>query len=421
MLGGAVAGGAPHRYHHRVSVPNPLAHDAALAGVRVLDFSRVLAGPFCTMLLGDLGADVVKIERPGSGDDTRAWGPPFVAGESAYFLCVNRNKRSLTLDLKHPRGREIARQLAAVADVLVENFATGWMEAAGLGYGALRLLNPRLIYVSITGYGHTGPDAALPGYDFLIQARGGLMSITGEPDGPPMKVGVAVADIAAGLFAAVGVLAALQARSRTGVGQHLDLALLDTQVAWLANVASAYLLSGEIPLRYGNAHPHIVPYELFPTAAGEIVLAVGNDAQFQRCCAVLGQPEWADDPRFRTNPDRVRHRQELIPLLRERLLTRPADDWIRAFRAAGVPAGPVQDLAAVFADPQVQARGMVERVAHPAIGELPLVANPLRLSGTPVATRRPPPRLGEHRAEVLGEWLGLDADSVAALAQSGAI
>jgi glutaryl-CoA transferase len=388
--------------------------EAALGGLRVLDFSRVFAGPMCTLLLADLGAEVLKIERPGTGDDTRAWGPPFAGGESAYYLCLNRGKRSLVLDLGTDEGVSMARRLAAKADVLVENFRVGWMAEHGLGEEDLRRENPRLIYCSITGYGQTGPDADLPGYDFLTQGRGGLMSITGEPNGPPLKVGVAVSDLTAGLYAAIGILAALQQRERTGAGQYLDVALLDCQVAGLANVASNTLVSGEPPRRYGNAHPNIVPYEMFPASDGPFILAVGNDAQWRRCCQVLGHPEWAaecarpgDDrrpppPRFATNAARVEHRDELCALLRSHFARRTRAEWLAAFRAVDVPCGPVQTLDELFADPQVLARQMLQVVAHPTAGALRLVADPLLRAATPAS---PPPLLGEGGDELAREWL----------------
>ena len=374
----------------------------ALTGVRVLDFSRVLAGPYCTQLFADLGAEVLKIERPGTGDDTRAWGPPFAGGESAYYLCVNRGKRSLVLDLGSEEGRLRARRLASRADVLIENFRVGWMAEHGLGYADLRAENPRLIYCSISGYGQTGPDAHLPGYDFLTQGRSGLMSITGEPDGPPLKVGVAVSDLFTGLYAASGILAALRARERTGEGAYLDLSLLDCQIATLANVASNHLISGERPPRYGNAHPNIVPYEVFDAADGPFILAVGNDAQWRRCCLLLDRPEWADDPRFATNRARVEHREALAALLRERFAGRTRAEWLDALRDAHVPAGPVLSVDQVFQDPQVLARGMVRELPHPTAGTIRMVANPLLREHTPGA---PPPRLDEGGAELAERWL----------------
>ncbi len=392
-----------------------------LAGFRILDLSRVLAGPFCTMLLGDLGAEVIKIERPGTGDDTRAWGPPFVSGESAYYLCANRNKKSLTVNLKSAAGQEIIRRLAHVSDVLVENFKVGELAQLGLGYDHLKALNPGLVYCSITGYGQTGPDSDLPGYDFIIQGRGGVMSITGEPAGEPMKVGVAIADITAGLFAANAIQAALLARVRTGRGQAIDIALLDTQVAWLANVASNYLVSGQRPGRFGNAHPTIVPYQSFHAREGFFCLAVGNDGQWQKLCRLLGRPELAVDPRFATNPARVQHRDVLIPMLQEVFVTQDSAFWLREIAAAGIPCGPVQTIDQVFADPQVLARDMVWTVPHPAVGEVRLTGSPLKLSETPVAYRTHPPLLGEHTDEVLTALLGYAPEEVARLRAEGAV
>jgi crotonobetainyl-CoA:carnitine CoA-transferase CaiB-like acyl-CoA transferase len=375
----------------------------SLEGIRVLDFTRVLAGPFCTQLLADLGAEVLKLERPDTGDDTRAWGPPFAGGESAYYLCANRGKGSLVLDLRTEAGLAQAQQLAVHADVLIENFRVGWMAEHGLGYDVLKAANAGLIYCSITGYGQTGPDADLPGYDFLTQGRSGLMSITGEADGSPLKVGVAVSDLFTGLYAATGILAALRQRERTGEGAYLDLALLDCQVAALANVAAAHLVSGAEARRYGNAHPSIVPYEVFEAADGPFILAVGNDDQWRRCCQTLDRPEWATDPRFASNPGRVERREELLPPLREVLRTRPRAEWLEAFRAASVPAGPVQSVGEVFQDPQLLARGMVQQVSHPAADRLRLMANPLLRDETPGA---PPPRLDEGGAALARRWLG---------------
>lgn len=392
-----------------------------LAGFRVLDLSRILAGPFCTMLLGDLGAEVIKVERPGTGDDTRAWGPPFAAGESAYYLCANRNKKSVTVNLKSPQGQDIVRQLARISDVLVENFKAGELAQLGLGYEQLKALNPGLVYCSITGYGQTGPDSDLPGYDFIIQGRGGVMSITGEPEGEPMKVGVAIADITAGLFAANAIQAALLARARTGHGQAIDIALLDCQVAWLANVASNYLVSGQRPGRFGNGHPTIVPYQSFRAREGFFCLAVGNDGQWQKLCHLLGRPELAVDPRFATNPARVQHRDVLIPLLQEMFLTQDSAFWLREITAAGIACGPVQTIDQVFADPQVLARDMVWTVPHPTAGEVRLTGSPLKLSETPVVCYLPPPLLGQHTDEVLTALLGYTAEEVTRLRNAKAI
>ena len=389
-----------------------------LAGIRVLDLSRVLAGPWASQILGDLGADVVKVERPGNGDDTRAWGPPYLKDadgqptrESAYFLCTNRNKRSITVDMASPEGQQQLQQLAAKADIVLENFKTGGLQQYGLDYASLNAINPRLIYCSITGFGQSGPYASRPGYDFLIQAMGGLMSITGVPDDEagagPQKVGVALTDILTGLYATIGILAALQERNRSGLGQHIDTALLDVQVATLANQASNYLVGGVVPRRMGNAHPSIVPYQTFPTADSDMILAVGNDGQFARFCAVAGRPEWAQDERFATNPQRVRHRAELIPLLRQTTVMRTTAEWVSALEQADVPCGPVNRLDQVFADPQVQARGIQVDLQHP-LGTVATVASPVRLSATPVQYRMAPPLLGQHTEEVLRDWLQTD-------------
>lgn len=380
-----------------------LQEDLPLKGVRVIDCSRVLAGPYAAMVLGDLGADVIKVERPGRGDDTRAWGPPFAGGESAYYLSINRNKRSMTLNLKSPEGKAILKQLVAEADVLIENFKTGDFDRMGIGYEALREVNPGLIYCSITGYGTTGPYASKPGYDFMLQAEGGIMSITGPADGEPYKVGVAIVDVTAGLYAANAIQAALRYKEKTGKGQKVEVSLFESQIAWLINVASAYLVSGKQPKRYGNAHPNIVPYETFPTADGYIAAGAGNDAQFTRFCKVLGLEDLPDDPRFKTNADRVNNRHVLIPLLRERFRTRKTDEWIAALEASSIPCAPINTLDRVFAHPQTQAREMLVEVEHPTIGQLKMVGLPYKLSGTPLGIYRHPPLLGEHTDEVLGE------------------
>ncbi len=381
--------------------------DAALADVRVLDLSRVLAGPYCTMVLGDLGADVIKIENPEGGDDTRHWGPPFADGESAYFLGVNRNKRSVTLNLKDRRGQELLRRLAGQSDVLVENLRPGTLERWGLGGASLRVLNPRLITCSLSAFGTAGPYRDDPGYDFTLQALGGLMSVTGPPDGEPTKVGVALVDVITGLFATTAILAALRARDRTGQGQQVDLSLLECELAALANVAAAYLVSGERPRRYGNAHPSIVPYQVFPARDRPFALAAANDRQFTILCGILGHPEWAEDPRFATNPARVVHRQTLVTLLAEALGQRDADEWVQMLRAAGLPCAPINNVDEVFAHEQVRALGVVEEIQHPTVGLLPLVRPPFHLSATPPTIRRAPPTLGQHTAEVLGELLGI--------------
>lgn len=389
----------------------------ALAGLKVLDLSRVLAGPWAGQMLADLGADVVKVERPEVGDDTRAWGPPYLqdadgrdTSEAAYFLSANRNKRSITIDFTQAAGQQQVRELVAEADVLIENFKVGGLAAYGLNYASLQQLNPRLIYCSITGFGQTGPYAKRAGYDFMIQAMGGLMSVTGkaadEEGGGPVKVGVALTDILTGLYASNAVLAALAERERSGEGQYIDLALLDVQVACLGNQALNYLTTGVPPQRLGNAHPNIVPYQDFPTADGDFILTVGNDGQFRRFCEVAGHPEWASDARFASNAQRVAHRAELVPLIRQATVFRTTAEWIIALEQAGVPCGPINDLAQVFDDAQIKARGVQISLPHALSGEVKLVANPIRLSRTPVEYRSAPPLLGEHNAEVLADWLG---------------
>ncbi len=383
-----------------------------LTGLRVLDLSRILAGPSCTQLLADLGADVIKVENPKTrGDDTRTWGPPFLeqvdGGQdlSAYFVSANRGKRSLPLDLTTEEGQRIVRQLAKHSDILVENFKVGGLAAYGLDYDSLSALNPALLYCSITGFGQTGPNAAKPGYDLMAQAYGGLMSLTGTPEGQPMKVGVAVADVVCGLYAASGILAALHHRTQTGQGQHLDLALVDTQIAWLINQGSAHLVTGQVPPRRGNAHPSIVPYEVFDTADGHVVIAVGNDRQFARFATWLGQEDWASDPQFATNPARLKHRDHLIPAIAKTVGGLTTDAVVESLEAIGVPAGPVNNLAQVFASDQVSARNMHPQVPSPhvASGQIPLIGNPLKFSKTPVTYDCPPPLFGEHEAEILAE------------------
>jgi len=398
----------------------------ALSHIRVLDLSRVLAGPWAGQLLADLGAEVLKVERPGTGDDTRHWGPPFLrdaqggnTAEAAYFLCANRNKRSLTVDFTQAEGQRIVRELAAQSDILLENFKVGGLAAYGLDYASLREINPRLIYCSITGFGQDGPYAQRAGYDFMIQGLGGLMSLTGRAAGEegagPLKVGVALTDILTGLYAATAVLGALAHRGRTGCGQYIDLALLDVQVASLANQAQNYLVSGVVPRRLGNAHPNIVPYQDFPGADGDFLLAVGNDGQFRRFCEVAGHPEWADDPRFASNQARVAHRATLIPLIRQTTVQRTTAEWIAALERVGVPCGPINDLAQVFADAQVLARGLKVELPHPLAGSVPAVANPIRFSATPVEYRNAAPLLGEHTEAVLRERLGYDPATIAGL------
>lgn len=404
----------------------------ALSHVKVLDLSRVLAGPLAGQVLADLGAEVIKVERPGVGDDTRAWGPPYLPDEvgaptreSAYFATANRNKKSVAIDLAHPEGQALVRALAAECDVVIENFKVDGLRQYGLDYDTLSAVNPRLVYCSVTGFGQDGPYAARAGYDFLMQGLGGLMSITGhgagQPGTGPMKVGVALTDVMTGLYAVIGVLAALAARERTGSGQQIDLALLDVQVAGLANQAINYLSTGKAPQRMGNAHPSIVPYQDFATADGHMIIAVGNDGQFARLCQALGHPEWAADERYRSNAARVAHRVELVALLLGETARQPTAHWVALLEQAGVPCGPINDVRQVFDDPQVKARGMRLEMPHPVAGKVALVANPIRLSATPVEYRRAPPLLGQHTAEVLQQVLGLDGARCAALAAAGVV
>jgi len=400
----------------------------ALSHVRVLDLSRVLAGPWASQALADLGAEVIKVERPGTGDETRGWGPPWLRDAhghetraSAYFASANRAKKSIAVDLARPEGQAIVRRLAQRADVLLENYKVGALARHGLGYEQLAAENPRIVYCSITGFGQSGPYRGRAGYDLLIQGMGGLMSITGEADGEPVKVGVAVTDVLTGMYAATAVLAALAHRDRSGRGQHIDLALLDVQIAMLANQAQSYLVTGRAPGRLGNAHPSIVPYQAFATSDGHIVLAIGNDGQFARFCEVAGRPELARDPRFATNASRVQHRGELVAALAPILAARGAADWVGALEAAGVPCGPINDLAQVFEDPHVRHRGVRVEVPDPRCGTVPVVASPIRLSETPVRYDTPPPALGQHTREVLVGILGMDEAQVDALLERGVI
>jgi formyl-CoA transferase len=411
----------------------------ALEGLKVLDLSRVLAGPWCTQLLADLGADVVKVEKPGEGDDTRQWGPPFVRDaqgqattQSTYFLACNRNKRSVTIDMATPEGQALIRQMAAQSDVLVENFKVGGLKKYGLDYESLKAINPRLIYCSITGFGQDGPYAQRAGYDLMIQAMSGMMSITGRPDGEagggPLRVGVAITDLFTGLYASNAILAALNVRDNaktgTGQGQHIDMALLDVGMAVLANQATAYLNTGEAPQRQGNTHPSLVPYQDFPTADGAMLLAIGNDGQFQRFCAAAGRPEWASDERYASNTLRVKHRGVLIPMIGTLTRTRNTADWVALLGNKAVPCGPINDIGTAFADAQVQARGLLvqqQRTGDDGVAEsLATVASPLRLQATPPVLRRAPPRLGEHTDEVLVA-LGLDAPRIASLRAQGVV
>jgi formyl-CoA transferase len=386
-----------------------------LDGVRVLDLTRVLAGPYCTMFLGDLGAEVVKIEQPGVGDDTRGWGPPFAGGESAYFLCVNRNKKSVTVDLKSPHGVALVRRLAEKADVLIENFRPGTMERLGLGEAVLRADNPKLIYASLTGFGADGPMADFPGYDLIVQAWGGLMSITGEPDGDPTKVGVAIIDLVAGLMLGKSIAAALFAREKLGVGQRIDTSLLEAEVASLINAASNYLLAGKVPGRWGNAHPTIVPYQSFQTADGYLVVGVASELIWKRFCRAIERPELADDARFAKNPDRVENRAALIALLRDMFRRRDNATWLRLLNQAEVPCAPIQTIDQVFAAPQVRHRQMLVEIEHPTVGTLRMAGIPVKFSVTPAAVRLPPPLLGQHTEEVLSSWLGMDDKETAEL------
>ena len=386
-----------------------------LAGIRVLDLTRVLAGPYCTMFLGDLGAEVVKVEQPGVGDDTRGWGPPFAGGESAYFLCVNRNKKSLTVDLKSVEGIVLVRQLAERADVLIENFRPGAMDRLGLGEKVLRAANPKLIYASLSGFGADGPMADTPGYDLIVQAWGGLMSITGTAESGPLKVGVAIIDLVAGLMLGKSIVAALYAREKIGVGQKLDTSLLEAEVAALINAGSNYLICGQVPGRWGNAHPTIVPYQSFQTADSFLVLGAASEGIWKRLCPALGRADLADDPRFAKNANRVENRKELIGILSQVFMTRTTQDWLAALNDADVPCAAVQTIDQVFAAPQVLHRNMLVEVDHPTAGMFKMAGIPVKFSATPASVRLPPPLLGQHTEEVLASWLGIGDKEIAEL------
>ena len=383
-----------------------------LAGIRVLDLTRVVAGPYCSMFLGDLGAEVVKVEQPGAGDDTRGWGPPFAGGESAYYLSINRNKQSLTLDLKSKRAAEVLRELAKVADVIIENFRPGTMERLGLGERELRALNPRLIYASLTGFGADGPMSDWPGYDLIVQAWGGLMSITGTPDGEPVKVGVAIIDLVAGLMLGKAITAALFAREKIGVGQRIDTSLLEAEVASLINVGSNYLIGGKIPTRWGNAHPNIVPYQNFKTSDGYLVIGVASEVIWRRFCRAIGRDDLSGDVRFANNSKRVENRADLIVLLSEIFLRRDNETWFKLLTEAEVPCAPVQGIDQVFQAPQVLHRDMLMEVEHPTAGKVRMAGIPVKFSVTPPSVRMPPPLLGEHNSAVLKNWLGMSAEAI---------
>ena len=397
------------------------ANKGALAGIRVLDLTRVLAGPYCTMFLGDLGAEVVKVEQPGVGDDTRGWGPPFAGGESAYFLCTNRNKKSLTVDLKSADGIALIKQLAGQADVLIENFRPGAMDRLGLGEKELRAGNSRLVYASLSGFGADGPMADIPGYDLIVQAWGGLMSITGTNESGPLKVGVAIIDLVAGLMLGKAIVAALYAREKIGVGQKIDTSLLEAEVATLINAGSNYLIGGKVPGRWGNAHPTIVPYQSFQTADSFLVLGAASESIWKRLCPALKRAELADDPRFAKNADRVANRQELIAILSAIFITQTTEHWVAALNQADVPCAPVQTIDQVFAAPQVLHRNMLVEVDHPTAGKIRMAGIPVKFSATPPSVRLPPPLLGEHNDDVLSSWLGMKSEAIDQLKKKSVI
>ncbi|MFB6804366.1 CaiB/BaiF CoA transferase family protein [Peribacillus butanolivorans] len=391
--------------------------NGALDGVRIIDVSRVLAGPFCSMILGDLGADVIKIEHHESGDETRGWGPPFAQGESAYYLCANRNKQSMTLNLKSEKGKEIFRKLVSSGDIVVQNFKTGTLEKMGIGYEELKEFNPQLIMASITGFGLTGPYKDLPGYDYIIQAMSGLMSITGETDGSPMKVGVAIADILTGLYTCIGILSALHHREKTGEGQEIDISLMDCQVSSLVNVASNYLFNGITPERMGNQHPNIVPYQTFHASDGELVVAVGNDEQFRRFTYVLERPDLAEQEQFKRNENRLLNKEELIPIVEDLLKRKTKKEWKMLLDDAGIPNGPINTISEMLEDPQIKARNMLVNMEHPTVENLRVTGSPLKLSKTPVTMRKHPPLYGEHTDSILA-GMGYKPDEIIKLKQN---
>jgi len=398
---------------------SPAEPDLSLSGIRVLDLSRILAGPYCTMILGDQGAEVIKVERPDGGDDTRTWGPPFSGGEAAYYLCCNRNKKSITVDLKKPKGVELVKKLVEVSDVLVENFTPGLMRRFGLDHGTLHEINPRLVHCAITAYGQNGPYRDRPGYDMVLSAVGGLMWITGERDGRPCKVGVAITDVLTGVYSSMAITAALFWRERSGRGQFIDSSLLDIQVAGLANIASNYLVAEKEATRWGTAHESIVPYQVFPAKDRPIAIAVANQKLWDKFCRVVGREEWIDDPRFESNPKRVENRELLLPLVEKLIAAKSCDEWVELFVNSAIPCGPVNDMEHVFSDPQVQHRDMIAEVPHPTIGSLRLAGVPIKYSETPGSVRLPPPLLGEHTEEILSGVLSYSPEQIAELRQQG--
>ena len=400
---------------------DPSDNDRPLSGYRVLDLSRILAGPYCTMILGDQGADVIKVERPGAGDDTRTWGPPFAGGESAYYLSCNRNKRSMTVNLKEPAGADLVREIAKVSDVFIENFTPGLTKRFGLDYDTLQELNPRLVYCSISAYGQDGPYRDRPGYDMVLSAVGGLMWITGERDGNPCKVGVAITDVLTGVYASGAITAALLWRERSGRGQYVDCSLLDAQVSALANIGSNYLVAGQEAKRWGTAHESIIPYQVFAAKDRPIAIAVANQKLWVNFCRVVGKEEWLEDPRFETNPKRVENRDAMLPLVAELMAAKTCDEWMELFVEAAIPCGPVNDMQHLFSDPQVVHRKMIAEVPHATIGTLRLSGIPIKYSATPGTIRRAPPLLGEHTDELLAEVLGYSPERIEALRRQGVL